>query len=156
MSASPRRGPLRRVRVFTDGAARGNPGPAGAGVHLEDEHGAAVDEAFAFLGEATNNVAEYRALLLGLERARKLGVQEVEIRSDSELVVRQLTGEYRVRNADLLELYRQVVELERAFQRVEYVHIPRAQNRAADRLANRAIDLTTDAEGAPAGPDSTT
>jgi len=129
-----------RLRVYTDGAARGNPGPAGAGAHLEDLDGAKVAEEFRYLGEATNNVAEYEALLLGLECARELGASSVEVRADSELVVRQLRGEYRVRNPGLQKLYARVLVLARNFDSVEYTHVRREQNRLADRLANRAID----------------
>jgi ribonuclease HI len=93
-----------------------------------------------YLGEATNNVAEYQALLLGLEEAAKLGACEVEIRSDSELLVRQMTGEYRVRSAGLQALYDRARVLEGRFERVDYFHVRRAQNSDADRLANRAID----------------
>ncbi|MFQ5513003.1 MAG: ribonuclease HI family protein [Myxococcota bacterium] len=152
MSPARRRGAT--LRVYTDGAARGNPGPAGAGVHIEDETGAALDEASLYLGEATNNVAEYRALLLGLERAGTLGAARVEIRADSELVVRQMTGQYRVRNPALQVLHRRARELERGFERVDYVHVPREQNLAADRLANRAIDGERAAPGSPAAGQS--
>ncbi len=140
MSVPPWAGRPRRVTVYADGAARGNPGPAGAGVHIVDARGRRVSEASRYLGEATNNVAEYRALILGLELARELGASEVELRADSELIIRQMTGEYRVRNARLQELYQQAQALEQAFHSVGYVHVPRAQNRAADRLANLAID----------------
>ncbi len=140
MSLPPREGRPRRVTVYSDGAARGNPGPAGAGVRIEDARGRRVSEAARYLGEATNNVAEYRALILGLELARELGASEVELRADSELIIRQMTGEYRVRNVRLQELHRQAQALEQAFRSVGYVHIRREQNRAADRLANLAID----------------
>ncbi len=140
MSPPPREGRPGRVTVYADGAARGNPGPAGAGVRIEDARGRRVSEAFRYLGEATNNVAEYRALILGLELARELGASEVELRADSELIVRQMTGEYRVRNVRLQELHREAQALELAFRSVGYVHIRREQNRAADRLANLAID----------------
>ena len=140
MSTPPARGRGSRLTVYTDGAARGNPGPAGAGVRIEDESGAEVEELTQFLGKATNNVAEYRAMLLGLERAGSLGASSVEIRADSELVIRQMRGEYRVRNPELQVLHRRAQELERSFEHVDYVHVRRAQNRAADRLANRAID----------------
>jgi ribonuclease HI len=126
--------------VFTDGAARGNPGPAGAGVCIREPSGAVIAERWRYLGEVTNNVAEYRALLLGLEEAREMGARHVEIRSDSELVVRQMRGEYRVRNSALRELYDRALTLEQAFDSVEYVHLRREKNRDADRLANRAID----------------
>ena len=138
---SPPAGPRRRLTVYTDGAARGNPGPAGAGVFIVDESGETVDEATQYLGETTNNVAEYRALLLGLTRAGELGAREVEIRADSELVVRQMTGEYRVRNENLQPLHREARALAQSFERVKYVHVRREKNREADRLANRAIDV---------------
>ena len=129
-----------RLIIFTDGAARGNPGPAGAGVYIIDANGNPVDEIAQFLGHATNNVAEYRALLLGMERARDLGARQVEIRADSELVVRQMRGEYRVRSPGLQPLFQRAQTLEKAFDVVEYVHVRRELNRDADRLANRAID----------------
>ncbi len=145
-------GELRRVTVYTDGAARGNPGPAGAGAHIEDEHGTEVAQVFEYLGETTNNVAEYRALLLGLARAQELGVSEVEVRADSELMIRQMTGRYRVRNPGLIDLHRQAQVLEKSFRRVRYVHIPRERNRLADRLANRAIDVDSGRAAAQKGP----
>lgn len=148
MSLPPREGRPRRVTVYADGAARGNPGPAGAGVRIEDARGRRVSEAARYLGEATNNVAEYRALILGLELARELGASEVELRADSELIIRQMTGEYRVRNVRLQELHRQAQALEQAFRSVGYVHIRREQNRAADRLANLAIDQEEALSGA--------
>jgi len=140
MSAAPARGERQRLTVYTDGAARGNPGPAGAGVYIQDEHGAPVDEAAEFLGEATNNVAEYHALLLGLQRALELGATTVEIRSDSELLVRQMTGEYRVKNLRLRDLHGRARALQKQFESVDFVHVGRERNRDADRLANRAID----------------
>ncbi len=118
MSLPPREGRPRRVTVYADGAARGNPGPAGAGVRIEDARGRRVSEAARYLGEATNNVAEYRALILGLELARELGASEVELRADSELIIRQMTGEYRVRNVRLQELHREAQALEQAFRSV--------------------------------------
>ena len=129
-----------RVTVYTDGASRHNPGPAGAGAFLLDEDGEYLDEAYLYLGETTNNVAEYRAVILGLERAAELGAREVVVRADSELVVRQLLGEYRIRNEALRALAVRVRALERAFSAVAYVHVRREQNRDADRLANLAID----------------
>lgn len=137
--------PPEGVTVYTDGAARGNPGPAGAGASLEDSSGAVIAEVSQYLGEATNNQAEYRALILGLERAREIGAQEVEIRADSELMIRQMRGEYRVRDPELRELARRAHAIANGFASVAYVHVPRASNRRADRLANRAIDL----EGEP-------
>jgi ribonuclease HI len=138
--------------VYTDGAARGNPGPAGAGALVLDAEGRRVAEVDEYLGEATNNVAEYRALLLGLACAREVGAREIEVRADSELLVKQMNGEYRVRSPQLLVLHRRARRLERAFESVAYVHVRRAANTDADRLANRAIDLgsePTDVQNAP-------
>lgn len=129
-----------RLVIYTDGAARGNPGPAGAGVRIEGPDGAALAEIAEYLGETTNNVAEYRALLLGLERARVLGASQIEVRSDSELLVRQMTGAYRVRNEGLRPLVARAHALADAFASVAYVHVRRESNRAADRLANLAIE----------------
>ena len=129
-----------RLIVYTDGAARGNPGPAGAGAHLEDGSGKHVASAEQYLGEATNNVAEYAALLLGLERAHALGARDVEVRADSELMVKQMRGEYRVRNAGLKPLFERARALASRFDAVKYVHVRRELNQAADRLANQAID----------------
>jgi ribonuclease HI len=123
-----------------DGGARGNPGPAGAGVVLLDDSGNEIDRANAYLGETTNNVAEYRALLLGLDRARALGVPEIEIVNDSELVARQLTGEYRVKKEDLRMLHAQALQALGAFDRWSIRTVPRAKNELADALVNEAID----------------
>ena len=142
----------RRVVVYTDGAARGNPGPAGAGVFICEPSGRTLLERARYLGEATNNVAEYQALLLGLEEAAKLGAFEVEIRSDSELLVRQMTGDYRVRSAALQGLHARARVLEGRFDRVDYLHVRRAENSDADRLANRAIDAEKSLSDERSGP----
>lgn len=126
--------------AYTDGAARGNPGPAGAGVYIVDMHDVFVDEAQLYLGEATNNVAEYRALLLALDRLEALGAKEVIIRADSQLMIRQLTGEYRVKNEGLKPLFTEARARLRTFDSVTLEHVPREDNKDADRLANRAID----------------
>jgi ribonuclease HI len=131
----------KKLFIYTDGAARGNPGPAGIGARILDSKGTVVAEECHYIGEATNNVAEYRALLTGLERAAQLGASTVEVRTDSELVVKQLRGEYRVRNLVLRELFERVKQLAAGFERVDYIHVRRELNRDADRLANRAIDL---------------
>lgn len=128
------------VIVFTDGAARGNPGPAGAGAYIQDDEGACLDESFRFLGRATNNVAEYEALILGLERAAELGARHVEIRADSQLLVKQMRGEYRINSGPLRACAKRARELGKNFEAVEYVHIRRHLNEEADRLANQAID----------------
>lgn len=126
--------------VYCDGAARGNPGPAGAGAVLFDEDGRVVATARAKLGETTNNVAEYHGLLLGLKLAREQGVGRVEVRMDSELVVRQVRGEYKVKKPHLRELHQQVREAATEFEEVILLHVPRTENAEADRQANLAID----------------
>lgn len=133
----------RYLRVHTDGAARGNPGPAAAAAVLYDGAGDRVAEESRYLGAATNNVAEYQALLLGLERAAKLGASRVEVVTDSELIARQWSGEYRVKNKALKPLYERAKEAARAFGSVAVRHAPRARNAAADAAANRAIDAGT-------------
>ncbi len=139
VGAAPRERPKTAV-LYVDGAARGNPGPAGAGIRLETEDGALLTERAVFLGEATNNVAEYRALLEGLEVAREVGVGRLRIRTDSQLLARQLDGRYRVKNAALIELWSKARALLDAFEQWEVEEVPRSQNRDADRLANLAID----------------
>ena len=129
-----------QVIVFTDGAARGNPGPAGAGSYIESQDGSCLDEAHRYLGRATNNVAEYEALILGLERAAALGARRVEVRADSQLLVKQMLGEYRINNGSLRECAQRARELVKNFDAVNYVHIRRHLNEEADRLANLAID----------------
>jgi ribonuclease HI len=133
-------GSLRRARLYTDGGARGNPGPAALGYVIEAEDGAILASHAEAIGRATNNVAEYRALLAGLERARALGVRELEVVSDAELLVKQMRGEYRVRDAKLRPLFLRAVELAGAFERVTYRAVPRAENRLADQLVNEALD----------------
>lgn len=129
-----------KVRVYSDGAARGNPGPSGAGAILVEPSGQVVDRLGKFLGVRTNNYAEYMGLLLGLRRARDLGVSEVEVFADSELMIRQLGGRYQVKSPSLRPLYDEAVKLLNDFSRVKLVHVPREMNRAADEMSNRAID----------------
>lgn len=124
----------------TDGGARGNPGPAGAGFVLEDASGAVVRSGGRFLGVATNNVAEYEALVWGLRTALDHGVARIEVRADSELVVRQVNGHYKVKNAGLVPLHRTACELLKRFGSTRVVHVRRDENAAADELANRAMD----------------
>lgn len=131
---------LPRVRVYSDGAARGNPGPAGAGAVLVEPSGQVVDRIGKFLGVQTNNFAEYTGLLLGLRRARELGVREVEVFADSELMIRQLGGRYQVKSPTLRPLYEEALRLLNEFSRVKLVHVPREMNTAADEMSNRAID----------------
>lgn len=128
------------MRLYTDGASRGNPGDAGAGFYLCRTDGEKIAAGGMFLGSVTNNVAEYRALILGLEQAIALNFFRLVVCLDSELVVRQITGRYKVRHPALLPLYEQARELVGRFSTFEARHIPREQNREADALANRAID----------------
>jgi len=124
----------------TDGGARGNPGPAGAGFVLEAPDGTVVRSGGRFLGETTNNVAEYEALIWGLKTALDEGVTEIEVRADSELVVRQVNGHYKCKNAGLVPLHRTACDLLRRFARSRVVHVRREENVAADELANAAMD----------------
>ena len=126
--------------LFADGGSRGNPGPAASAAVLLDPDGELVEEVGAYLGIATNNVAEWTALLLGLEAAAKRGIQRLSVRLDSELVVKQLRGEYRVKHAGLQPLYHRARQLLRAFSEVDIRHVPRKQNALADRLVNRLLD----------------
>ena len=128
--------------VNTDGGSRGNPGDAAAGVVIRTaDDGTVIREEGIFLGRATSNVAEYRALLAGLAAAADLGAAQVEVCSDSELMVRQMNGEYRVRNAGLRPLFAQAQELVGQFRRFTIRHIPREENTAADELAGQAMNL---------------
>jgi ribonuclease HI len=129
-----------RLVVHVDGGARGNPGPAAAAAVVSKPDGEAVDEAAVALGTATNNVAEYRALLLGLERARALGAGEVAVVNDSELVAKQVNGEYRVRNEELAPLHAEALRLLDGFAQWSITSVPRAQNAAADALVNQVLD----------------
>jgi ribonuclease HI len=126
--------------VHVDGGARGNPGPAAIGVVLSSPDGEVVDEAAERIGHATNNVAEYRAVLHGLEQARRLGATEVEIVNDSELVARQLTGAYKVKHPSMKPLHQEALGLLRGFERWSIRTVPRAQNARADELVNQALD----------------
>jgi ribonuclease HI len=131
---------INRVTIYTDGAARGNPGPAAIGVVLKDETGKMIAGISQCLGTTTNNQAEYRAIIAGLEKAVSLGVKNVIVKSDSELMVKQINGLYRVKNADLRPLYLKAVELAGKLESFKVTYIPRAQNAAADALANQALD----------------
>lgn len=127
--------------LFADGGSRGNPGPAASGAVLVDPSGDVVEEIGSYLGIATNNVAEWTALLLGLEAAAKRGIRRLAIRLDSELVVKQIRGEYRVKHAGLQPLHRRALALLRKFDRIDLRHVPRKQNEVADRVVNRVLDL---------------
>lgn len=134
------RGSVPRLRLYSDGAARGNPGPSGAGAVLIEPGGQVVARLGKYLGHQTNNYAEYMGLLLGLKHAKTLGAKEIEIFADSELLIRQLGGRYQVKSATLRPLYEEAVKLLNDFSRVKLVHVPREMNAAADEMSNRAID----------------
>lgn len=126
--------------VYTDGAARGNPGPAGIGVVVTDGRGRTVAEIAEGIGPATNNVAEYRAVLAGLAFAAEHGARTVLVRSDSRLLVEQLSGRFRVKNPRLIRLHEKARGLMKGFREVRFEHVPREENKAADRLANKGVD----------------
>jgi ribonuclease HI len=128
------------VTVHVDGGARGNPGPAAIGVVVSAADGTVVDEVAERIGEATNNVAEYRALLRGIERAAALGAREIELVNDSELVAKQLTGAYKVKHPAMRPLYEQAMAALGDFDRWQIRSVPRAQNAHADALVNAALD----------------
>jgi ribonuclease HI len=129
-----------KARLFTDGGARGNPGPAAYGFVLETEDGTVLAAEGEAIGTATNNVAEYSGLIAGLQKAVELQVPDVEVVSDSELMVKQMRGEYRVKNEALRELYDEATALARRLGNVEYRHVKRAHNELADKLVNDALD----------------
>ncbi len=129
-----------QVIIYTDGAARGNPGPAGAGAVLLSQQGKELATVCQYLGEATNNQAEYRALKLAIVEALKIGARRIVIKCDSELIVRQLSGEYKVKNTGIKLIFREVSAMLSKFESWTIEHVPREQNEDADALANEAID----------------
>jgi ribonuclease HI len=129
-----------KLVVHVDGGARGNPGPAAAAAVVSTPEGEVLDEARELLGSVTNNVAEYRGLLLGLDRARALGADEVEVVNDSELVAKQINGEYKVKHPEMKPLHAAATEALAQFGRWRVRSVPRAQNAAADALVNQALD----------------
>ncbi|MBN1406006.1 MAG: ribonuclease HI family protein [Candidatus Omnitrophica bacterium] len=131
---------MKKLIIYIDGAARGNPGPAGAGIVFTDEKGSIVDEFSEYLGEATNNIAEYTALIFAMQRAHKKNAKDIIINTDSELLAKQLGGEYKVKNLTLKALYDKVNTLLESFEEVMINQIGREKNKEADRLANEAID----------------
>lgn len=130
-----------KIKLFTDGAARGNPGPAGVGLVIFDEKGAELHSFKKCIGNATNNVAEYSALICGLEQAKKYLPCSIDIFLDSELVVNQMIGIYKVKDKKLAEYFEAAQRLLRAFETADIVHIPRSKNVIADKLANQALNL---------------
>jgi ribonuclease HI/probable phosphoglycerate mutase len=137
---------LSSCKLFTDGASRGNPGQAGAGMVLLDDNGQELLTRAEYLGRCTNNVAEYKALILGLNSALEMGCQRLDVFMDSELIVRQITGRYKVKNAALKPLFTKTQGLLRRFKHFTITHIPRAKNARADELANQGIDETLNVE----------
>lgn len=130
-----------KVIIFTDGASRGNPGPASIGVHIISEGGEILGQIAEYIGTETNNVAEYTALVRALEVVRPHGVREITVRADSELMIRQLKGEYRVKAENLRPLFMRCMQLSQSFERVNFEHVRREANKVADGLANQALDL---------------
>ncbi len=136
---------MKRVRMYADGGARGNPGPAGCGAVLfelsaDGDEGKRIAEVSEYIGETTNNQAEYKAIIFGLEKAKEIGADSVDVRLDSELAVKQLNGEYRVKNPGLAERYLEVHNLRSSFREIRFTHVRRAFNKEADALVNKAID----------------
>jgi ribonuclease HI len=129
-----------KVTIYTDGAARGNPGPAAIGATIRDEKGNPIATISRRIGTTTNNQAEYHAVIAALEQAISLGARQVELRSDSELVVKQINGRYKVKNTALRPLYQKVVQLIGSLESFAVAHVPREQNTEADRLTNQALD----------------
>ena len=132
---------IKRVVIFTDGAADPNPGPAAIGATIKDERGRLIDSISQGIGWATNNQAEYRAIIAALEKAVSLGAKHVEVNSDSELVVKQINGKYRVKKAALKPLYQEVKKLQSLLECFTITYIPREQNIEADNLANTALKV---------------
>lgn len=136
----------RTLTLHVDGGARGNPGPAAIGVVISDESGAVIDEIAETIGEVTNNVAEYRALIRGLERAQELGARKVEVINDSELIAKQVNGAYKVKHPAMIPLHQQAKAAFAKFDSWNIKSVPRARNAAADALVNRALDAAAAAK----------
>jgi len=130
---------MKRVVIYVDGASRGNPGQAAIGATIKDGQGRLIASISQHIGTTTNNQAEYRAVIAALEEAIRLGAEQVEVKSDSELVVRQINGQYRVKEVTLKPLYQQVKQLQGLLKGCAIMHIPRQQNTEADKLANMAL-----------------
>ena len=131
----------KKVYLYTDGGSRGNPGPSGIGVVILDSNKTKIREAFKYIGEATNNVAEYTALVRGLEEAEAIGATDLTIYIDSELLVKQLNGEYKVKDANMKILFEKPLNALKNFNSFEVKHIERGMNKEADKLVNKAINL---------------
>lgn len=131
---------INKLLIYTDGGARGNPGPAGIGAVIYDENKKLIDEVSEFIGHATNNQAEYRAVIAALKRAKKIGAHEINFYLDSELVVKQLNREYKVKNKDLAPLFVQIYNEALSYRKITFSHVRREFNKEADKLANLAMD----------------
>ncbi|MDP3995297.1 MAG: ribonuclease HI family protein [bacterium] len=129
-----------KLTIHTDGGARGNPGPAGIGAVLADQAGSTVKEVSEYIGKATNNQAEYQALIRALEEAKKLGAADISVLMDSELIIKQIKGEYKVRDKGLQPLFVKAWNLLQGFSSFSVRHVPRAKNKRADELVNKALD----------------
>lgn len=135
----------KKLKIFTDGGARGNPGPAGCGVVIIDENNKIVGQCKKYLGEQTNNFAEYSAVILALQEAKKMPLcegLEIEVSMDSELAVKQLNREYKVKNQELAKLFVKIYNLQHSFKRVSFSYVSREMNKLADKLANQAMDVS--------------
>jgi ribonuclease HI len=139
----------KKIILYADGGARGNPGPAGAGAYLEDDEGIPVARIYKYIGETTNNVAEYSALIFGLKEAIRRKIKNLLIRMDSQLVVRQIEGIYKVKEPTLIKLHKKAKALLEEIPTYSIEHIPREKNEAADELANLAIDKHLDSKKSP-------
>lgn len=133
----------KKILIYVDGGSRGNPGPSGVGVVILDAKGKKIKEISKYIGEATNNIAEYNALLYGLEEALMLRTDEIVINLDSELIARQLAGDYRVKDPGLKPLFDRAMNMLKSFKGFEIRHIEREKNKEADKLVNRAINLAS-------------
>jgi ribonuclease HI len=133
-----------RYSVYIDGASRGNPGDAGIGIIIKDDQGQHIRELYKYIGQSTNNIAEYTALIYALQEALILGLKDLVIHSDSELLVKQINAEYRVKNANLKPYFEQFLHLKTGLDRLEVKQISRQQNQQTDKLANQAIDARID------------
>ncbi len=131
---------MKKIIIHSDGGARGNPGPAGIGAILHNQEGEVLAKISRYIGETTNNQAEYQALISGLEKAKELKTEEVECYLDSELVVKQLNREYKVKNAELAQQFLKVHNLSLSFKTMKFIHVRREYNKEADNLANEAMD----------------
>lgn len=135
----------KKAVIYIDGAARGNPGEAGIGIVIKDSQDQPIGQLYKYIGQATNNIAEYTALIYALQQALILGLKDITVNSDSELLIKQLNGEYRVKNAALRPYYEQFLHLRSGFEKIEARQIARDKNKEADKLANLAVDSRIDA-----------